>query len=62
MKFALNFITSLKGGMHLTKHYVTFYKRSITIPTQHLIDYNQSALAKRGGPIDEIASFNIKKK
>lgn len=34
---------------------------SITIPTQHLIDYNQSALAKRGGPIDEIASFNIKK-
>ena len=49
----MNFIRNLKGGIVLTQNYVQIFKRSIQLPTNHLISWKQDlselALAKRSG-------------
>ena len=57
----MNFIRNLKGGIVLTQNYVQIFKRSIQLPTNHLISWKQDlselALAKRSGTLTEPTSF-----
>lgn len=55
----LNFIRSLKGGMLFSQHYVTLFKRSIMLPTQHTNNFNQSCQDKCGGTIGKNSSLEF---